>query len=54
MQGQHRFGYRLADSNTPIHRIAQLMGHDSYNTTMIYIKGTDADLQKAVEKLAYE
>lgn len=51
---RHRFGYRLAESNTPIHRIAQIMGHDSYNTTMIYIKGTDADLQTAVEKLAYE
>lgn len=51
---RHRFGYRLAESNTPIHRIAQLMGHDSYNTTMIYIKGTQADLRMAVEKLAYE
>lgn len=51
---RHRFGYRLAEANTPIHRIAQIMGHDSYNTTMIYIKGTDADLQTAVEKLAYE
>lgn len=51
---RHRFGYRLAETNTPIHRIAQLMGHDSYNTTMIYIEGTKADLQTAVEKLAYE
>jgi integrase/recombinase XerD len=51
---RHRFGYRLAEANTPIHRIAQLMGHDSYNTTMIYIKGTQADLQKEVEKLAYQ
>jgi integrase/recombinase XerD len=51
---RHRFGYRLAESNTPIHRIAQIMGHDSYNTTMIYIKGTEADLQMAVEKLTYE
>jgi integrase/recombinase XerC len=51
---RHRFGYRLAEANTPIHRIAQLMGHDSYNTTMLYIKGTEADLQRAVEKLAYE
>lgn len=51
---RHRFGYRLAEANTPIHRIAQIMGHDSYNTTMIYIKGTQADLQSAVEKLAYK
>lgn len=51
---RHRFGYRLAEAHTPIHRIAQLMGHDSYNTTLIYIKGTEADLQLAVEKLAYE
>jgi len=51
---RHRFGYRLAEANIPIHRIAQMMGHDSYNTTMIYIKGTEADLQKAVEQIAYE
>ena len=51
---RHRFGYRLAEANVPIHRIAQLMGHDSYNTTLIYIKGTAADLQKAVEQLVYE
>ena len=51
---RHRFGYRLAEANVPIHRIAQLMGHDSYNTTMIYIRGTEADLQKAVEQIAYQ
>src|SRR5260221_2049153 len=41
---RHRFGYRLA----------QIMGHDSLDTTMIYIRGTTSDLQKDVEKIAWE
>src|SRR5579885_3129990 len=49
---RHRFGYRMAAS-TPLHRLAQLMGHDSLNTTMIYVQGTKSDLQKEVEKIAW-
>ncbi|URJ47339.3 tyrosine-type recombinase/integrase [Paenibacillus polymyxa] len=41
---RHRFGYVMAD-NTPLHRLAQIMGHDSLDTTMIYVKATRADLQ---------
>ena len=36
---RHRFGYMMAE-NTPIDRLAQLMGHDSVDTTMVYIKKT--------------
>src|SRR5947209_4157063 len=50
---RHRFGYRMAES-VPLHRLAQIMGHDSLDTTMIYIKGTKSDLQKEVEKIAWE
>jgi integrase/recombinase XerD len=37
----------------PLHRLAQIMGHESLDTTMIYIKATKADLQQAVEKIAW-
>ena len=50
---RHRFGYRMAAS-VPIHRLAQLMGHDSLDTTWIYTKGTAQDLQQAVETIAWQ
>ncbi len=49
---RHRFGYRMAQV-VPLHRLAQIMGHDSLDTTMIYIQATKADLQQAVEKIAW-
>ncbi len=45
--------YRMAVA-VPLHRLAQIMGHDSLDTTTIYIHGTQADLQKEVEKIAWE
>lgn len=33
------------------HRLAQIMGHDSLDTTLIYVRGTKNDLQKEVEKM---
>jgi integrase/recombinase XerD len=50
---RHRFGYRMAET-VPLHRLAQIMGHDSLDTTMIYVRGTKSDLQKEVEKIAWE
>jgi integrase/recombinase XerC len=38
----------------PLHRLAQIMGHDSLDTTLIYIRGTEHDLQQAVEQIAWE
>ncbi len=49
---RHRFGYRMATS-VPLHRLAQIMGHDSLDTTMPYIQGTKQDLQREVEKIAW-
>jgi len=34
---RHRFGYVMAE-HTPLHRLAQMMGHDNMDTTMIYVK----------------
>ena len=49
---RHRFGYHMAES-VLLHRLAQIMGHDSLDTTMIYVRGTKSDLQKEVEKIAW-
>jgi site-specific recombinase XerD len=48
---RHRFGYRMAQS-VSLHRLAQLIGHDSLDTTLIYVQGTKNDLQQAVETIA--
>jgi integrase/recombinase XerD len=37
----------------PLHRLAQIMGHDSLDTTMVYVRGTQGDLQQAVEEIAW-
>jgi integrase/recombinase XerC len=50
---RHRFGYVMAE-NTPLHRLAQIMGHDSLDTTMIYVNATRADLQSEVEKISWQ
>ncbi len=49
---RHRFGYRMA-ALVPLHRLAQIMGHDSLDTTMIYVQGTKQDVQQEVEKIAW-
>lgn len=49
---RHRFGYRMAEV-APLHRLAQIMGHDSLDTTMLYVRGTKQDLQQDVEKIAW-
>jgi integrase/recombinase XerD len=49
---RHRFGYRMAQT-VPLHRLAQLMGHDPLDTTVRYVRGTQQDLQQAVETIAW-
>jgi integrase/recombinase XerC len=49
---RHRFGYRMAQT-VPLHRLAQLMGHDSLDTTLRYVRGTQQDLPQAVETIAW-
>ncbi len=36
-----------------LHRLAQIMGHDSLDTTKLYIQGTKQDLQQAVKTIAW-
>ena len=49
---RHRFGYRM-EASVPLHRLAQLMGHDSLDTTMLYIQATKQDLQQDIERIAW-
>lgn len=50
---RHRFGYRMT-RHVPLHRLAGIMGHDSLDTTRIYVQPTRADLQQDVETIAWE
>ena len=49
---RHRFGYRMAES-VPLHRLAQMRGHESLDTTKLSIQGTKHDVQQAVETIAW-
>lgn len=49
---RHRFGYRMAGS-VPLHRLAQIMGHDSLDTTKWSIQGTKHDVQQAARTIAW-
>lgn len=49
---RHRFGYVMAE-RVPLHRLAQIMGHDSLDTTARYTRATPRDLQAEVEKIAW-
>jgi integrase/recombinase XerC len=49
---RHRFGYRMAQ-RVPLHRLAQIMGHDSLDTTLLYVRGTSQEIQAEVEKIAW-
>jgi integrase len=41
----------LVQAGVPLTDVAQLMGHASVSTTMIYTRASEADLRSAVEKL---
>jgi integrase/recombinase XerD len=45
---RHRIGYRMAEV-VPLHQLAQSMGHNLPDTTMLYIRGTIQNLQQDVE-----
>lgn len=49
---RHRFVYEMA-KRVPLYRLAQIMGHESLDTTMVYVRGTRGDLQGAVEEIAW-
>jgi len=48
---RHSFGTLLAGKGVTIERIADLMGHESYNTTRIYISISETQKRKDVSRL---
>lgn len=49
---RHTFGKNLVDASVSIDRVAQLLGHESVDTTRIYTTPSAQDLQNEVEKVA--
>ena len=45
--------YRLVKTGTPLQEIAQLMGHGSTDTALLYTRATGTDLEARIEKLAW-
>ncbi|WP_339307102.1 tyrosine-type recombinase/integrase [Paenibacillus sp. FSL L8-0435] len=45
---RHRFGYVMAE-HTPLHRLAEIMGHTNPDTTMIYFKALSTNHRKEQE-----
>lgn len=48
---RHTFGKRLVDSGVSLEKVAALLGHNSLNTTRIYVAPGVRDLEQAVEGL---
>lgn len=51
---RHTFGKMLVDAGESLDRVAALMGHSNLNTTARYTRPSAQDLERAVEKLAWE
>ena len=52
---RHTFARRYLDqSHNDLPGLAQILGHENLNTTAIYTKQGDAELQERVENLAFE
>ena len=49
---RHTFGKNLVDAGVSLDRVAQLLGHESVDTTRIYTTPSEQDLQRDVEKLS--
>lgn len=39
--------------SVPLHRLAQIMGHDCLDTTRLYVREAKQDLQQEVERIAW-
>jgi len=51
---RHTFAKNLVDAGVSLDRVAQLLGHESVDTTRIYTTPSEQDLQREVEKIALE
>lgn len=49
---RHTFGTMLANSGENIHTIRDIMGHESLQTTSMYLHTSARDLRKAIDRIA--
>lgn len=50
---RHTFGHDLVSKGTPLQVVAVMMGHSKLDTTMIYTRPGEEELQAHVEKLSF-
>ncbi|MFQ5796732.1 MAG: tyrosine-type recombinase/integrase [Candidatus Bipolaricaulia bacterium] len=51
---RHTFAKNLVDADTPLDQVATLLGHESLDTTRIYTRPSEQDLERAVRRAAGE
>jgi site-specific recombinase XerD len=51
---RHSFGKNLVDAGTPLDQVATLLGHESLDTTRIYTRPSQKDLERAIRRAAGE
>ena len=51
---RHSFAKNLVDADVGLEKVATLLGHESLETTRIYTQPSEADLQAATEKVAWQ
>ena len=51
---RHSFAKNLVDAGVGLEKVAALLGHESLETTRLYTIPSEADLQEATERVAWE
>jgi integrase/recombinase XerC len=51
---RHSFAKNLVDAGVTLEKVATLLGHESLETTRVYVTPSQADLQAATEKVAWQ
>jgi len=51
---RHSFAKNLVDEGTQLDQVATLLGHESMDTTRIYTRPSERDLERAVRRAAGE
>jgi integrase/recombinase XerC len=51
---RHTFAKNLVDAGVPLDQVATLLGHESLDTTRVYTKPSEKDLEQAVRRAAGE
>jgi site-specific recombinase XerD len=51
---RHSFAKNLVDADTPLDQVATLLGHESLDTTSVYTRPSQRDLERAVRRAAGE